>query len=122
DSRVVRASESENPELFWGLRGGGGNFGVVTSFEYRLHQIGPMINLGLFLWSADRTVEALRLRARIGRMVPDDMGVFLGGLNMPPAPFVPETLHFTPAVAAVAVGWGSPEEPAAAVARIRDAL
>ena len=122
DSRVVRASESENPELFWAIRGGGGNFGVVTSFEYRLHQVGPLVNLGLLFWPIDQSVEALRLCARVGAMVPEDMGVFIGGLNLPPAPFVPEHLHLAPGVAVIVVGYGSAEEHAAAVAPIREVL
>src|SRR5205085_2958791 len=53
DGRVVRASEDDNAELFWALRGGGGNFGVVTSFEYRLHEVGPIVNLGLFFFGLE---------------------------------------------------------------------
>src|ERR687894_700662 len=47
DARIVRASETEHPDLFWGLRGGGGNFGVVTHFEYRLHEVGPIVQVGM---------------------------------------------------------------------------
>lgn len=53
DGRLVRASVEENPDLFWAIRGGGGNFGVVTWFEYRLHEVGPMVNLGFFFWDLD---------------------------------------------------------------------
>ncbi|HEX8864923.1 MAG TPA: FAD-binding oxidoreductase, partial [Lentzea sp.] len=61
DGRLVRASAEENADLFWAIRGGGGNFGVVTSFEYRLHEVGPMVNLGLFFWDLDRGGDMLRL-------------------------------------------------------------
>src|SRR3954469_11984106 len=60
DGRVVRANPDENPELFWALRGGGGNFGVVTELEYRLHPVGPMVNLGLFFFAPDQGGEMLR--------------------------------------------------------------
>src|SRR5215470_16416858 len=60
DGRTVRASEDENPDLFWGLRGGGGNFGVVTSFEYRLHQVGPMVTAGMVLWPMEQANEVVR--------------------------------------------------------------
>ena len=60
DSRIVRASKDDNAELFWALRGGGGNFGVVTSFEFALHPVGPMVNLGLFFFGLDNGPQALR--------------------------------------------------------------
>jgi FAD/FMN-containing dehydrogenase len=60
DGRVVRAAESEHPDLFWGLRGGG-NFGVVTEFEFRLEAVGPLVHLGMLFWEAGRTFDALRV-------------------------------------------------------------
>ena len=60
DGDVVRASATENADLFWALRGGGGNFGVVTSFEFALHPVGPMVNLGLFFFGLEEGAEALR--------------------------------------------------------------
>ncbi len=60
DGRILRASAEENPDLFWAVRGGGGNFGVVTEFEYRLHEVGPMIQFGFLFWEAERGREALR--------------------------------------------------------------
>ena len=80
DGRVVRATEEENPDLFWGLRGGGGNFGVATAFEYRLHPLGPTVLGGMLLWTGRRPGRdaALRcvLRRRHGRV--DALGVLLG--------------------------------------------
>ena len=61
DGKFLTASERENEDLFWGLRGGGGNFGVVTSFEFRLHEVDPMVQFGFFFWSLDQGTEALRL-------------------------------------------------------------
>ncbi len=61
DDRCVRASEDDHPDLFWALRGGGGNFGVVTNFEYRLQPVGPEVQMGLLFWGLELSVEALRL-------------------------------------------------------------
>src|SRR3954454_19086132 len=60
DGSVVTASEDENEDLFWGIRGGGGNFGVVTEFVFRLHELGPIVLAGLALWPIDRAAEVLR--------------------------------------------------------------
>ena len=60
DGRVLRASSDENPDLFWAIRGGGGNFGVVTEFEFGLHQVGPLVNLGLFLFSPEQGRDLFR--------------------------------------------------------------
>ncbi len=54
DGRILRAAEDENPDLFWALRGGGGNFGVVTEFEFQLHEVDPMIQFGLLFWELDK--------------------------------------------------------------------
>ena len=75
DGRLVHASETENPDLLWALRGGGGNFGVVTSFEYRLHPIGPMIVGGLLVHPFPQAAEALRFYGGFVRSMPDDLTV-----------------------------------------------
>ena len=59
--QVLEVSADEHPGLFWGIRGGGGNFGVVTSFEFRLHEVGPMVEFGLFFWGLDEGPAALRV-------------------------------------------------------------
>jgi len=121
DARTVRASADKNPELLWALRGGGGNFGVVTSFEFALHRVGPMVNLGLFFWDLDKGVEALQFSRNFVKTLPPDVTAFLAvGLSAPPAPFVPDQYHFLPGHALLVVGFGSPDEHAAAVAPIRD--
>jgi FAD/FMN-containing dehydrogenase len=122
DGRIVRADADNNPELLWALRGGGGNFGVVTSFEFRLHPVGPMCNLGLFFWAADRGTEVLRFARDFVRTVPGSYGILVAGLSAPPAPFVPEEHHFKRGYAVLIVGFGSPEEHAATVAPLREAL
>jgi len=73
DGRYVRASEQENPDLLWGLRGGGGNFGVVTSFEYRLHPVAPMMYGGQLMFSAQDTPEVLRYFAGYMAGAPDEL-------------------------------------------------
>ena len=120
DSRIVRASAEENPDLLWALRGGGGNFGVVTSFEFALHRVGPMVNLGLFFWPLEQGTEALRfIRDFLPTLTDDDDNAFIGvGLSAPPAPFVPEEHHFRPGHALVVVGLGTPEEHARAIAPV----
>ena len=123
DSRILHASADEHPELFWAVRGGGGNFGVVTSFEFALHDVGPMVNLGLFFWGLDVGTEALRLSRDFLPTLPADATGFIGvGLSAPPAPFVPEEYHFRPGHALLVVGFGSPESHAEIVAPIRSGL
>ena len=123
DSRIVRASKDENPDLFWALRGGGGNFGVVTSFEFALHPVGPMVNLGLFFFGLENGPEALRFARDFIKTLPAEATAFLAiGLSAPPAPFVPEQYRFRPGHALLVVGFGSAEEHAAIVAPIRKAV
>jgi FAD/FMN-containing dehydrogenase len=123
DSRILHASASENPDLFWAVRGGGGNFGIVTSFEFALHEVGPMVNLGLFFWGLDVGTDALRLSRDFLASLPADATGFIGvGLSAPPAPFVPEQYHFMPGHALLAVGFGSPERHAEIVAPVRAEL
>jgi FAD/FMN-containing dehydrogenase len=120
DGRTVTASETENPELLWALRGAGTNFGVVTEFVFGLHEVNPMANLGLFFWRAEDAREPLRFARDHVFELPAGMGVLLAGLSAPPAPFVPAEYHGLPGMAVMVVGWGSAEEHAAAVQPFRD--
>ena len=90
DGQVRRASAGEHPDLFWAIRGGGGNFGVVTSFEFALHEVDPMVQFGLFFWPPG---PGPRRRcgwpARSPRAMPPEINAVVGALNAPPAPFVP---------------------------------
>ena len=122
DGRILTAAANENPDLFWAIRGGGGNFGAVTSFEYRLRPVGPLVNLGLFFWGVDKGTAALRFSRDYLKTLPQTASGFLGGLSAPPAPFVPQQHHFTPGFALIVVGYGSPEEHAQLVKPIRDAV
>ncbi len=77
DGRVLRASADENPDLFWAIRGGGGNLGVVTEFEFRLHEVGPMVEFGLFFWEVERGAEALRLMRDVVGALPRSLNAFI---------------------------------------------
>jgi FAD/FMN-containing dehydrogenase len=83
DGRVLTASETENPDLFWGLRGGGGNFGVVTSFEYRVHPVGPTVLGGAVIHPFEAAGEVLRFYGDFTAGVSDDLVVFAGLLHAP---------------------------------------
>jgi FAD/FMN-containing dehydrogenase len=93
DGELVHASPHENSELFWGLRGGGGNFGVVTSFEYQLHPVGPMILAGPVFYRGDRAEEIARFYREYTRDLPDEATTMLNLATAPPAPFLPEEIH-----------------------------
>jgi FAD/FMN-containing dehydrogenase len=101
DGNVLVANADEHPDLFWGLRGGGGNFGIVTSFEFELHPLGPDILAGLLLWPMDVAPQVLRVLRELAADAPDEVGI-MGSLRLAPAlPIVPEELHGRPIVALV---------------------
>jgi len=122
DGQIRRASDDENPDLFWAVRGGGGNFGVVTEFEFRLHEVNPMIDFGLAFWGLDQGVDVLRMAREVIARLPDDVNVVVGAVNAPPAPFVPEQYHFMPGYALIVNGFGSAEDHARVMDEIRSAL
>jgi FAD/FMN-containing dehydrogenase len=122
DGQVRHASETEYADLFWAIRGGGGNFGVVTEFEFAVHPVGPLLQLGLFLFSPEDGRDLFRFARDFVRDLPGDCGVFLAGLSAPPAPFVPEELHFTPAFGLLVVGLGDEASHAELIAPIKTAL
>ncbi len=83
DGRFLTASATENQDLFWGLRGGGGNFGVVTSFEYRLHPVGPTILGGMVLYPLGKAKEVLRFYREFSKSAPDELTMYAACLNPP---------------------------------------
>jgi len=110
DGRLVLASEQANDDLFWGLRGGGGNFGIVTSFEYQVHPVGPMVLAGMLLYPLDQAAEVLAYFREYVAEAPDEVGI-LGNLRLaPPLPVVPPELHGKPVVAMVVCYAGAIEE------------
>jgi FAD/FMN-containing dehydrogenase len=114
DGRLVTASEDSHPELFWGIRGGGGNFGIVTSFVYNLHEIGPMIYGGMLVAAPDRAGEILRFLRAFMPTAPDDLGLAFAFVSAPPEPHVPAEFHFAP-IAGVVVCWSGPHDEGEAV-------
>ncbi|WP_239028232.1 FAD-binding oxidoreductase [Pseudonocardia acidicola] len=121
DGRVVLASADQHPDLFWALRGGGGNFGVVTRFDFRLHPVGPEVHVGFFFWGADQGREGPRAARNAIPGLPEETGILMAAaMNAPPAPFVPEQHHFAPGHALVVAGFGSAEDHAQAIAPIRE--
>ena len=116
---LLRASETENADLFWALRGGGGNFGVVTSFEYRLHPVGPLVLAGptFFLW--DRAKEITDFYLEYVQELPDELTTALYYWTAPPAPFLPESLHGQPVVIIAACYAGAAKAGEGVVAPIR---
>jgi len=121
DGRVVTASAEQNPDLFWGLRGGGGNFGIVTSFVYGLHPVGPLVYGGLLLCMPDRAGDVLRCLRDLMPEAPDDLGVGLAFLCAPPEPFVPEEARGKPAVGVVICWTGEHADGERVIAPLREA-
>jgi hypothetical protein len=122
DGRILRAAADENPDLFWAIRGGGGNLGVVTTFEFALHEVGPMVSFGLCFWGLEQGPAVLRLTEEINADAPRDLYALTTTMTAPPLPFVPESHHLKPGYAILVAGFGSEESHAAMVGRIRDAL
>jgi FAD/FMN-containing dehydrogenase len=120
--QVVTASENENQELFWGLRGGGGNFGIVTSFEYRLHPLGPIVVGGLLGYPRDGAKELLRAWSDFIQSAPDELGGGFAFLTAPPEEFVPEEVRGQPICGVIVLYAGSVEEGQPVVQELKDAL
>jgi FAD/FMN-containing dehydrogenase len=120
DGAVVIASETENPELWWGLRGGGGNFGVVTEFKFRLHPVGPIISAGLLVWPRAQANDVIRFYRDFIAQAPVEVGGGVALLTAPPEPFVPEDLRGRPAVGVVYCYVGPAEEGMDAARALRD--
>jgi FAD/FMN-containing dehydrogenase len=110
DGRLVTASETENEDLFWGIRGGGGNFGVVTSFEFRVHPLGPIVLGGLMLFPIEQAENAMAAYAEIVADPPEELATAAVLLTAPPEEFVPEHLHGQQAIAFVVSYAGDPDE------------
>src|SRR4051794_1654858 len=93
DGRLVHASETENADLFWGLRGGGGNFGIVTQFEFDLHPLGPMVYAGPIFFPAAASRDLLRAFREWAAAAPDEITGLVSLTTAPPLPVIPEAWH-----------------------------
>ncbi|MCG3114645.1 MAG: FAD-binding oxidoreductase [Candidatus Manganitrophus sp. SA1] len=93
DGQRVRASKEENPDLFWALRGGGGNFGIVSLFEFQLHPVGPKVLSGLIVFPFDQAKEVLTKYRKAVDKMPDDLSVWVVLRKAPPLPFLPKEVH-----------------------------
>jgi FAD/FMN-containing dehydrogenase len=120
DGSVITASPTENADLFWGLRGGSGNFGIVTSFTFRLHEIGPVVYGGLMASTPDRAQEILRFMRDYMKDAPEDLGGAVAFISAPPEDFVPPEAHGAPMVGIVICWTGSMDEGARVCAPIRE--
>jgi len=93
DGEFVRASDEENADLFWGVRGGGGNFGIVTEFEFRLNPVGPTVLAGPVIWAMEDSPNVLRFYREWIKEVPDELTTIVTHRRVLPVPAVPEELH-----------------------------
>jgi FAD/FMN-containing dehydrogenase len=119
DGEVVRASEDENAELFWGLRGGGGNFGVVTDFRFRLHPVGPQVMAGATFWSMDDAEQVLRTYRAWIDGCPDELMTIVVQRLAPALPVVPPELVGRPVIAVAACYAGDVDEGEAVLRPMR---
>jgi FAD/FMN-containing dehydrogenase len=120
DGRLVHASATENADLLWGLRGGGGNFGIVTQFEFEVHPLGPMVYAGPIFYAADADRDLLRVFRDWAADAPDDITAIVNLTTAPPLPVIPEQWHGKKVAAFIATSTGPLEESDALVRPFRD--
>ncbi len=110
DGRQVVASDTENPELFWAIRGGGGYFGVVTAFHLKFHPIGPIVFGGMLMYPAQLGASVARFWRDFMRGAPDEVGIGLAFICAPPEEFVPEEARGRPAIGVIVCYCGDPDD------------
>jgi len=120
DGRRVTASRDENPDLFWALRGGGGNFGVVTSFEFRTHPVKDIVG-GPIVFELEAAPDVIRIWRDYLREAPRELGAFFGFHRAPPLPFIPEDRHLDNVCMLVTCWSGDPAGADEALAPLREA-
>jgi FAD/FMN-containing dehydrogenase len=119
EGEIVVASARDHPDLFWALRGGGGNFGIVSAFRFALHPLGPTVMAGPVFWAAEDTTEVLHFYREFVADAPDELGNVVRLGTIPPLPAIDEALHFRPAVAVGTCYAGPVDEGARAVRALR---
>lgn len=122
DGRFLRAAADENPDLYWGVRGGGGNYGVVTEFEFLLHEVGPIVQLGMLFFGPDRLTDVLRAARDLTPSLSREFNVMIAGMTAPSAPFVPDEHQLQPVCGLLVTGFGTPRAHAAVLAGFRAAV
>jgi FAD/FMN-containing dehydrogenase len=120
NGEVVTASEERHADLFWGIRGGGGNFGIVTSFEYRLHPVGPVVLAGPIFHPLADAPDVLRFYREFIAGAPDELTTILALRMAPPLPFLPEDVHGKPIVMVGSCYAGAPEDGAEVVRPLKE--
>jgi FAD/FMN-containing dehydrogenase len=116
----VTVSESENPDLFWGIRGGGGNFGVVTSFQFELHPVGPEVLAGLIVHPFKDAADVLRNYREFAASAPEEVSAWIVLRKAPPLPFLPEEVHGTEVVVIAVLYNGEVAEGEEALKGLRE--
>jgi hypothetical protein len=119
DGEIIRTSAEWHPDLFWALRGGGGNFGVVASFRFALHAVGPILTAGAVYWAADDTVDVLRCYRDFIADAPEELGTVVRLGAVPPLADIPRELHFRPAIGVGCCHAGPVDEGERAVRPLR---
>ncbi|HET9565476.1 MAG TPA: FAD-binding oxidoreductase [Mycobacterium sp.] len=117
---IIRASANDHPDLFWALRGGGGNFGVVSAFRFTLHPLGPTVMAGPVFWAAEDTTDVLCFYRDFVADAPDKLGNIIRLGTIPPLPVISEALHFQPAIAVTSCYAGPVEDGERAVRALRE--
>lgn len=117
---VVTASAEKNADLFWGIKGGACNFGVVTSFEFQLYELGPTVFAGLAMWPVDRAPEVARAWRDFADAAPDEVSTACVILTAPPEEFVPGHLQGQPVLGVAAMYVGDSDQGAKAIQRLKD--
>jgi FAD/FMN-containing dehydrogenase len=118
--RILRASHDENADLFWGLRGGGGNFGIATSFEFRLHPVGPIVTAGAIFFRGEETGDLLRFYRDWVEEVPDELTTVVNLATATPAPFLPKEVHGERVAIVSGCYAGDPDEGARAFLPLKE--
>lgn len=119
DGGQLHVSAATEPELFWGLRGGGGNFGIATAFEYQLHPVGPMVLGGPIFWPLDEAPRVLRFLRAFAPAAPDELGITIGVAPAPPMPFLPPAQFGKPMAGLILVWTGDLAEGERVIAPLR---
>jgi FAD/FMN-containing dehydrogenase len=117
---IIRASADDHEDLFWALRGGGGNFGAVCSFRFALHPVGPTVVAGPVFWPAEDTADVLRFYREFVADAPDELGNVIRLGTIPPLSVIREELHFQPAIAVASCYAGPVEDGERAIRALRE--